>query len=221
MATLIPPYLIIDISQPISEKTACFPGDIPFTHNVTVSYETSEVINLTAFAMSPHVGTHADAPVHVRGDMRDGKEMIGQTDLEPYIGPAAVVDVSPCHRAIEWEDVRAQLEEFPKFPERVLFHTRICRYEEFADDYAWFSVELIEELAKRGVRLVGLDTPSVDHPQAKELLAHHALLKARMGWLENLYLDQAGKGEYFLLAQPLKFVNLEASPVRAVLLAFR
>ena len=56
-------YRIIDISQPISSRAACFPGDTPFSRQVTVSYQDS-VVNLTAITMSPHVGTHADAPVH-------------------------------------------------------------------------------------------------------------------------------------------------------------
>lgn len=218
---MLPPYQIIDISQPISEETACFPGDVPFSHEVTVSYAISQVMNLTQFTMSPHVGTHADAPVHVRGALAVDEEKIGQASLEPYIGPAAVVDVSPCTRAIEWDDVSTQLQAFSAFPQRILFRTRKCRYDQFENDYAWFSTHLIERLGEQNVKLVGLDTPSVDHIDSKTLETHHALLAANMSWLENLSLDQAPKGEYFLFAPPLKLMSLEASPVRAVLLAFK
>ncbi len=76
----------------------------------------------------------------------------------------------------------------------------------------------MRHLSALGVGLVGIDTPSVDHVRSKGLSAHHALLDAGMSWLENLDLTQVEAGEYFLIALPLKLTELEASPVRAVLL---
>jgi Predicted metal-dependent hydrolase len=65
---------------------------------------------------------------------------------------------------------------------------------------------------------VGLDTPSVDHVKAKNLSAHNILDKGGLVWLENLDLTRVTEGLYQLIALPLKFMELEASPVRAVLL---
>jgi arylformamidase len=73
-------------------------------------------------------------------------------------------------------------------------------------------------MAMRGVRMIGIDTPSVDHIESKNLETHHQLLERDMLWLENLDLTQVSEGEYFLVALPLKFMELEASPVRAILL---
>ncbi len=224
-----PSFEIIDISQPVNSQTACFPGDTPFRHEVMVSYQQSGVMNLTAFHMSPHVGTHADAPVHIGGDITQpglGTESIAQLDLSPFLGPVAVVDVSPCSGPVGWEQVERQLLAFPVFPPRILFKTcQVVRPTVFEEDYAWLSVALIEALAARGVCLVGLDTPSVDAVDSKTLETHHALLGANMVWLENLDLSQVPIHPdlpelYFLSALPLKLTELEASPVRAVLLRF-
>lgn len=224
-----PSFEIIDISQPVNSQTACFPGDTPFCPEVMVTYEQSGVMNLTAFRMSPHVGTHADAPVHIGGDMTQpgrGTESVAQLGLTPFLGPVAVVDVSPCSGPIGWEQVEGQLLAYPEFPPRILFKTRqTLRYNVFEEDYAWLSVSLIEALARRNVCLVGLDTPSVDAVDSKTLETHHALLRANMVWLENLDLGQVTIHQdlpelYFLSALPLKLTELEASPVRAVLLRF-
>src|SRR4051812_2014014 len=110
---------IIDISQPISRATACFPGDVPFSLEMTVDFAGSQVMNLTAFTMSPHVGTHADAPVHVRGEMTNTPEMAGVMALSPYIGACAVIDVSPCETAITWEHAAEQLTLLDPLPSRI------------------------------------------------------------------------------------------------------
>jgi arylformamidase len=214
-------FRIIDISQPVSEQSACFPGDTPFSREVTVSYADSQVINLTAFTMSPHVGTHADAPVHIHGDMEEDTDAaVGYMSLSPFIGPSYVMNIAPYTDAIQPEQVAPYLEALPEVPRRILFRTTdTIRYDMFETQYAWFSVALADYLAGKGVVLMGIDTPSVDHVDSKTLETHHTMLGHGMVWLENLDLTQVTKGEYFLIAAPLKLMELEASPVRAVLLA--
>lgn len=210
------PFRIVDISQPIKSDTACFPGDTPFSREVTVSHQESNVINLTALKMSPHVGTHVDAPVHVRGTMDSERETAGSMSLDAFIGPVEVIDISPFIGAIKPEHIEKHLKTGAT---RLLIRTsHQLRYHVFEDDYAYLSTELVEWLWKRGTRLIGLDSPSVDHTQSKTLCAHHNLLEKDIFWLENLDLTTAACGEYFLVAAPLKFMELEASPVRALLL---
>src|SRR5437870_8671639 len=84
-------YQIIDISQPVNSKTACFPGDVPFKREITVSYDDSKLLNLTAMTLSPHVGTHADAPSHIGGNMANGATNAGAMNLDAYLGPVAVI----------------------------------------------------------------------------------------------------------------------------------
>jgi arylformamidase len=217
-------FQIIDISQPVLRSTACFPGDVPFSRQLTVDYAESGVINLCAFTMSPHVGTHADAPVHVRGSVPEGRETVGFLPLSPFIGSALVVEVAPWHEEITWSRVGPVLANIPALPPRILFRTACqSRFDAFEPPYASFAPDLVDALASRGVILMGIDTPSVDQVHSKTLDAHHTLLSHEMTWLENLDLTSvettaANPAEYFLVALPLKMMELDASPVRAVLL---
>jgi arylformamidase len=67
------------------------------------------------------------------------------------------------------------------------------------------------------VRLIGVDTPSVDPFESKELPAHHTFFKLDMAILEGLVLDGVAEGCYELIALPLPLVGFDASPVRAIL----
>lgn len=215
---LTAPKKIIDISLPVSSSSACFPGDTPFQKQITLTYKDSGVVNLTSLTMSPHVGTHVDAPVHVCGDMSDECGKVGDMPLEPFIGPVRVIDLAPFTGGISAQQFRDKVGKSPP-PPRVIFKTcHQIRYDVFENDYAYLSVELIDALADAGVVLTGIDTPSVDHINSKDLLTHHKLLEHKLVWLENLNLVDVRAGDYTLVALPLRFVELEASPVRAVLL---
>ena len=213
-------YSIIDISQPVSSKTACFPGDTPFSRQVTLRLEEGATVNLTSFTMSPHVGTHADAPSHIQGRMDDSHGMASAMPLLPYIGPCAVLDLSPKQGGITSDDFAKAAGRLPELPPRVVFKTQENLHFDVwqGSVYAHFTEELVHEMSRRGVIMAGLDTPSVDHVDSKNLEVHHALIKAGFSWLENLDLSNAEAGVYFLSAAPLKLTELEASPVRAVLI---
>lgn len=219
--TMIEKFDIIDISQCVSEKSACFPGDVPFSKVMTLTYADSKIVNLTAITTSPHVGTHADAPSHIHGAMDDPSEMIGALPLVAYVGPVSVVDLSP----MDSGEITADLVKraaHAGLRERVLFKTLTKVDEEvFKEDYAYIGVSAVEFLASKGVKLVGLDTPSVDHINAKDLQTHNALIKHKFFWLENLNLENVEAGDYFLVAAPIKLMTAEAAPVRALLLRSR
>lgn len=213
------PFTIIDISQPVDSKSACFPGDIPFSKDITLTYKDSGIVNLTAFTMSPHVGTHADSAVHIKGTLSDNDGFASDLPLQPFIGDVYVLALNPHTGPIEPSSVREKLESLDPFPSRILFKTRHqIRYDVF-DDYSYISCDLAKYLAENSVRLIGLDTPSVDHTESRDLPSHNLLLEGGLVWLENLDLTKAEEGSYTLVALPLKFTELEASPVRAVLLS--
>lgn len=209
---------IIDISQPVSTSTACFPGDTPFSKQVTLTYEQSGVINLTAFTMSPHVGSHADAPVHIKGTLPGDDTTAGAMTLDAFIGAVLVVDCATTREPITKSMVEPYLSKHPQI-KRVLLRT-LDKVDAtaFEADYAYIATDLASYLGQCGVKLVGLDTPSVDHIKAKALDTHKILDSYGMVWLENLDLSNVQAGIYQLIALPLKFMELEASPVRAVLL---
>ena len=210
---------IIDISQPVKTNSANFPGDTAYKHEILLTVEQSKVVNLTSLTMSPHIGTHVDAPAHIKGDMKTESELVGAMPLEPFVGPALVIDLAPTQDGISWKSVEPHIASLKDLPERILFRTQnTIRYDVFEDEYSFFTTELVSALAKRGVKLMGIDAPSADHIRSKTLDAHHELDRLHMTWLENLDLTHVAAGKYFLIALPIKFMELEASPVRAVLL---
>ncbi len=168
-------------------------------------------VNVGAFETTVHAGAHADAPLHYQA----GGPSAAEVALEAYIGPCTVVDARCCGAAITRDFVEDAL---PAPAERVLFRT----YERFPHD-AWTSdftavaPGAIAWLAARGVRLIGVDSPSLDPQESKTMDAHRAVLDADMRVLEGLVLDDVPPGDYELIALPLKLAGLDASPVRAVL----
>jgi arylformamidase len=150
--------------------------------------------------MSAHVGSHADAPSHVL----DGAAPIGDVSLEPYVGPARVVDLP-----LRGEVGADALPPRSLRVKRVLFRTR---------GKAFLSPLAALRLAEKGAILVGTDALSIDPADAVDLPAHRTLLSRGVALLEHLALDAVEEGEYQLVALPLRFDGLDASPVRAILI---
>jgi arylformamidase len=84
---------------------------------------------------------------------------------------------------------------------------------------AWpvLAVETATALAARGLRLLGVDAPSVDERENRTLDVHRALFGGGAFVLENLDLRDVPEGRYELIAPPQRLVGLDAAPVRAVL----
>jgi arylformamidase len=209
---------IIDISQPVASSTSCFPGDSRFSFRQKLNCENKDSVNLTTFTMSPHIGSHTEVPAHIQGGLNK-KNSVGNLPLTPYIGPCQVIDLSPCKSEIKPEAILSKTNLLEKKTQRILFKTNRHQYNSvFPNEFAYFSEDLIDFLKRKECLLVGIDTPSVDHQSSKDLPAHHALCQRNMYWLENLDLSNVEEGVYLLVAFPLKFMELEASPVRAVLI---
>jgi arylformamidase len=167
-------------------------------------------VNLSAITMSPHLGAHADAPLHYGVDAPD----IAAVALEPYLGPCRVVHAIgrfPLVRPEHLAHASAGL------PPRVLVRTCLKAPTRWSFDFAAFAPETIAWLAAQGVRLVGIDAQSVDPADSKTLDSHQQLLAHDMRVLENLVLDAVPAGDYELIALPLRLAGLDASPVRAIL----
>ncbi len=92
---------------------------------------------------------------------------------------------------------------------------------EFRQDFAALSPDLIDWLADAAVFLVGIDTPSVDPADSKELPAHEAVRRHDLNILEGVVLDGVPPGLYELIALPLRLTEFDGSPVRAVLRTLR
>lgn len=200
--------MIHDISPLISPRLAVWPGDTPPTREVLLDISKGDNITLSTLRATVHLGSHADAPSHY-GQGR----AIHEQPLDVYIGPCQVLRVA-AKPGTRLGPEAAQSVTAP----RVLFATGTYPGpDNFARDFAALSPELVAELARRGVRLVGIDTPSVDLFDSKDLPAHQACLRHDIAILEGLVLASVPPGEYELIALPLRLEGFDASPVRAVL----
>lgn len=204
--------MIHDITPPITEKLAVWPGDTPPARRVLFDIKTGANITLSTLTATVHLGAHADGPNHY-GEPAPG---IGERPLDHYLGPCHVVTASiERGRRVTWEDVRWP--DAIRHP-RILIRTGTSPDpDHFNTDFAALDPELIGALAKRGVRTIGIDTPSVDLFDSKDLPAHREFLRHDMAILEGLRLAGVSPGEYELIALPLRLMGFDASPVRAIL----
>lgn len=203
---------LIDITHPLHESTCHWPGDEPFRKTFTLRRNQGYAVNLSSLSLSPHNGTHADAPFHY-DDQGAG---IAEIPPERFIGPARLVALEG-----RTQITRSDLEALNLTGvERVLVRTGSCPdYTRFNPDFTAFAAEAVTYLAGLGVRLIGTDAHSMDPMTSKDLPAHHACGKHDVLILENLNLAGVSPGDYELIALPLKLAGLDGSPVRAVLRA--
>jgi arylformamidase len=167
-------------------------------------------VNVASFEHSTHSGAHADAPLHY--DPAGGA--IDQVSLEPYLGPARLVDARGEGDAITASFVE---ENWRPGVSRMLFRT----FDRFPADqwpkhFTVVSAGAIAALAARQVMLIGIDSPSLD-PETSKTMDAHLAMPSDMRILEGLVLDHVPPGDYELIALPLALAGLDASPVRAVL----
>jgi len=201
---------LIDISPTLSSRLAVFPGDTPLAREILLEIERGASVTLSTLRATVHLGAHADAPSHYGA----GGRSIEQQPLDTYVGPCQVIRVpcGPRHRIGPLElgvEIQAP---------RVLLATGSQPDpERWSGDFAALTVELVDHLAAAGAVLVGVDTPSVDLADSKELPVHRRILAHDIAILEGLVLDGVAAGVYELLALPLRLEGFDASPVRAVL----
>ena len=204
-----------DITRPLHRALPPWPGDTAFDYRLTWRIDAGASVNVGALTMGTHNGTHADAPFHF---LPDGAP-IDALDPALYVGPAIVADVTGAGWTIERTHLAAALPATGQdnvgrlllktgawpagapFPERIPLLA--------PDVPAW--------LGERGVRLLGLDIPSVDAIDSRDLPIHRALAAAGVHILESLDLSAVPAGVYGLIALPLKIAGGDAAPVRAIL----
>jgi arylformamidase len=202
---------MIDITQPLGRRTATWPGDTPVQIDWTLDMSKGDNVSVSRITLSPHVGTHADAPAHFEPE----GPSTGTFELAAFLGPVRVTDArwakSVSLGLLESQDaLRVQRLLVRCLPQ--------ARPEEFVSDFPPLETEAADALVQAGLRLYGTDAASVDPVQSAAMAAHRVLGAAAIPILENLDLSRAEPGEYDLVALPLKLVEAEATPVRAVLL---
>ena len=200
-----------DISAPVQTGTPVFPGDTPYQQQWATTLGPGCPVNVSTLTLSPHVGTHADAPLHY--DAQGAST--GELDLTPYLGPCRVIHAIGAGPLVQWSHLAHALN---RLPARVLVRTYTRMPVDRWDPHLTaFAPQTIERLAALGVLLVGIDTASIDPADSKTLDSHQVIRRLNLRVLENLVLDEVPEGDYELIALPLKLMAADASPVRAVL----
>ena len=201
-----------DISVTLNPGTPEWPGDTAFSCGWAWTIAGGASVNVSSVTSSPHVGTHADAPLHIR----DGWPGSHELSLNSYFGPAIVLDVTSASEEISLEE----LESVTPLPwvERLLLKTgRTIATGVFPETWPTLSESCVRALLGRGLRLLGMDSPSVDQRASTSLPVHNMLFAGNAAILENLDLRRVPPDIYELMAFPLKLMALDAAPVRAVL----
>jgi arylformamidase len=190
-----------------------FPGDAPYSQSWAATLGPGCPVNVATLTLSPHTGAHADAPLHYSPD----GAAAGALDLDTYLGPCRVIHAIGCGPLVQWHHIAHAIDA--TLPPRVLVRTYAQAPSGWDPALAAYAPDTIERLANAGVRLVGIDTASIDPADSKTLDSHQVIRRRGLRVLENLVLDAVPEGDYELIALPLKLVAADASPVRAVLRA--
>ena len=199
-----------DVTRPLHVALAPWPGDTRFDQRLTWRMDAGASVNVGAVTMGTHNGTHADAPYHF---LPDGAR-IDALDPAIYLGPAVLLDVSRAG----WTIGRETLADLPAGVSRLLLRTGAWPDStRFPERIPTLAPDVPAWLGEQGVRLLGLDVPSVDAIESQDLPIHHALAAAGVHILESLDLAGVPPGPYELIALPLRIVGGDAAPVRAVL----
>ena len=200
-----------DISPPVDASSPVFPGDTPYRQQWAATLSADCPVNVSALHLSPHVGAHADAPLHYdpQGDA------VGALDLAPFLGHCRVIYALATGPLVLMADLAHALADLPA---RVLVRT----YTQFPllsfdAQLTAFHPDTVHHLADLGVKLIGIDSASIDPADSKALPSHQVIRQRGLRVLENLLLDAVPEGDYELIALPLKLSTADASPVRAVL----
>lgn len=203
---------IYDITPPITPKLGVWPGDTAPAREVLLEISRGASVTLSTLRATVHLGAHADAPSHYAAD----GPAIENRSLDYYLGRCQVVRIAAARSS---RVAAGQIVATITAPRVLIDTTSFADPENWNNDFAGLDPALVDDLHRRGVRLIGLDSPSVDLMDSKDLPAHKRFLANDMAILEGLALRNVPVGEYELVALPLPLVGFDASPVRAILRA--
>ncbi len=213
---------ITDLSLTIEEGMMTFPTHWhPVVEITILGRHGVEGRETRKLVLGTHIGTHADAPRHF---IPQGKG-IDQVPLDVLVGPAQVLNFTPCQplQVIDIPDLEAKLGG--KVPPRIILRTDWSQYfgeMPFYTQYPFLSENAAKWLVDQGVRLIAMDTPSPDNPAhsrgtPKDSPNHKVLLGAGVVLVEYVCnLKALTSAEVELVVLPLKLRDCDGSPVRCI-----
>ncbi|MHA1713933.1 MAG: cyclase family protein [Candidatus Ranarchaeia archaeon] len=203
---------VYDISVAVENGITVYPGD-PEYRIRRVQRIPPDKMNVSLITLGVHTGTHVDVPLHV---VKDG-QAVSSISLRRFYGPCRVIDLS--HIAFG-EGINASDLMHAGIGEKeiVLFKTKNSFIPRtlFRSDYIYLTPEGAEYLIRRKISTVGIDYLSID--KLDEDRVHHILLEKSVPIFENLDLRKVSSGQYFFAGGPIKLVDSDGAPARAVLI---
>jgi arylformamidase len=203
-----------DISVALDSDLPIWPGSPGILTTLRTSLGRGDDANVTQLDIDVHTGTHVDAPRH----FIDRGLTLEELGLDAFIGPAVVVDTGASTEITASVLERAMI---PEDTQRLLLRTtnssRLDLYRTpFDSDFAALTLDGAEWLATQDLRLVGIDYLSIQR-YSEPRGVYRALLGTGMAILESLVLADVTPGEYELICLPMRLVNAEGAPARAIL----
>jgi arylformamidase len=190
-----------------------WPGDPPYRIHRVMDQGKGDMCTVSHVSMGVHTGTHMDAPLH----FIKNSPTIDQMPFHATIGPARVIQIED-HKSIGRQEL---LPYSIQARERILFKTvnshRLWHKEPFHEEFVFIDESGARHLAECGVLSVGVDYLSVGGFRQDAEETHHALLGAGIWVIEGLNLMDVDPGYYELICLPLKLVDSDGSPARAIL----
>lgn len=203
--------MIYDISMDIHPKMTVYKNRTEKSPQIKqVNFFDQHGVYESEVTMNLHTGTHIDYPLHA---LENG-ETSETEDLEVLTGKAKVFDLSNVKEAIDYEDIKSLNIEANDF---VIFKTRNSFVETFDFDFVYVNENAARYLVDKKIRGVGIDSLGIERAQAGHP-THNLLLGAGIVILEGLRLKNIKQDTYELYCLPLKIKNVEAVPVRAILI---
>jgi arylformamidase len=202
------PRTLIDVTLPISDQLPVWPGDPP----IHVTHVSEGLPVVSGLSMSCHAGTHVDAPAH----FLPGGAGVDGLPLDVLVGPAWVARF--VGRAPLTASMLAGV-AIPPGTVRLLIRSDNSDgvVEAFDRDFVALAPDAAAWLLDRGIRLVGIDGPSIEAYDAPDDPVHRTLLAAGVIIVENLALAGVSPGAYELICLPLPIAGSDGAPARVVL----
>lgn len=206
------PTAWIDVTRPIYPGMPVWPGDPDVAEQPLSRIEMGDACNVTLWTLGSHTGTHVDPPLH----FIEGGATVPEMEINTLCGPCRVLDLTHLNRHVTADDLagagdcaRIVLKTRNSFTDPAVFH----------EDFLAVDHSAAEWLISTGVRLIGIDGPSIERFNAGAHPVHHAILGAGIAVIEGLALADIRAGDYELICAPLPWRNGDGAPCRALLRA--
>ncbi len=210
---------IIDLTHTISEDMPVYPGTERPKLQPLSSYE-ADGFKETLMIVPTHTGTHMDPPAH----LFKGKTTLDQFPISQFVGKALVVDCSDLKEGqrITIDYINRDREKADK-AEFILFRLGWDKYwgtVKYFGDYPYIDDDVADFLIAGNKKGVGLDVMGIDPITDTNLTIHKKLFaNSEIIVIENLMnLELAGTGLFTFCALPLRHIDADGSPIRAIAL---